>query len=87
MIIMMMIGSWLWMSGAPWGFANWNEGEPNQNGNEDCGAFDSQAPDNSYKVGILIWIMAFSHIIYFDMELTSRTTECQNLEVGKVGMI
>merc|ERR1712213_275960 len=42
-------GSWLWMSGAPWGFANWNEGEPNQNGNEDCGAFASQAPDNSYK--------------------------------------
>merc|ERR1739844_484893 len=24
-------------------FENWNEGEPNQNGNEDCGAFDSQA--------------------------------------------
>ena len=74
MIIMMMIGSWLWMSGAPWGFANWNEGEPNQNGNEDCGAFDSQAPDNSYKVCILIWMMAFSHIHYFDMELTSNTT-------------
>ena len=49
-MIAMMIGSWLWMSGAPWSYANWNQGEPNQNGNEDCGAFDSQAPDNSYKV-------------------------------------
>merc|ERR1711874_455139 len=36
-------GGWSWMSGAPWSFENWNEGEPNQNGNEDCGAFDSQA--------------------------------------------
>merc|ERR1719232_1529461 len=36
-------GGWAWMSGAPWNYENWNEGEPNQNGNEDCGAFDSQA--------------------------------------------
>ena len=51
-------GSWVWMSGAvrlstsnhsqycllqPWSYEHWNEGEPNQNGNEDCGAFDSQA--------------------------------------------
>ena len=35
------------MSGAPWGYENWEEGEPNQNGNEDCTAFDSQA---EYKV-------------------------------------
>merc|ERR1712121_21457 len=40
-------GSWVWMSGAPWGYENWNEGEPNQNGNEDCTAFDSQG---GYKV-------------------------------------
>merc|ERR1711988_694717 len=36
-------GGWVWMSGNPWSYVNWNEGEPNQNGNEDCGAFDSQA--------------------------------------------
>ena len=40
-------GGWLWMSGAPWSWENWNDGEPNQNGNEDCGAFDSQG---GYKV-------------------------------------
>merc|ERR1712128_257090 len=36
-------GGWVWMSGAPWNYENWEEGEPNQNGNEDCTAFDSQA--------------------------------------------
>ena len=41
-------GGWAWMSGAPWNYENWNEGEPNQNGNEDCGAFDSQA--DGFKV-------------------------------------
>ena len=30
------------MSGAPWSFAPWGEGEPNQNGNEDCAAIDPQ---------------------------------------------
>lgn len=35
-------GTWLWMSGAPWSFENWGEGEPNQNGNEDCAAMDPQ---------------------------------------------
>ena len=39
------------MSGAPWSWENWNDGEPNQNGNEDCGAFDSQG---GYKV-IKLW--------------------------------
>ena len=37
-------GGWVWMSGAPWNFESWAENEPNQNGNEDCGAFDSQQP-------------------------------------------
>ena len=27
-------GGWVWMSGNPWSYENWNEGEPNQNGNE-----------------------------------------------------
>merc|ERR1712045_12348 len=36
-------GGWVWMSGAPWNFESWAPNEPNQNGNEDCGAFDSQA--------------------------------------------
>jgi len=36
-------GGWRWMSGAPWSWENWADNEPNQNGNEDCGAFDSQA--------------------------------------------
>ena len=40
-------GGWRWMSGAPWSWENWADNEPNQNGNEDCGAFDSQA---GYKV-------------------------------------
>ena len=40
------------MSGAPWNFEHWNTGEPNQNGNEDCGAFDSQA--EGFGVNILI---------------------------------
>ena len=30
------------MSGAPWSFEPWGEGEPNQNGNEDCTAMDPQ---------------------------------------------
>jgi len=36
-------GSWTWMSGAPWMFDSWADGEPNQNGNEDCTAYDCQA--------------------------------------------
>ena len=32
----------VWMSGAPWSYDHWGEGEPNQAGNEDCGAFDPQ---------------------------------------------
>merc|ERR1712002_71305 len=36
-------GSWIWMSGAPWSFAPWADGEPNQNGNEDCTGMDPQA--------------------------------------------
>ena len=47
-------GGWVWMSGNPWGYENWNEGEPNQNGNEDCGAFDSQA--DGFKVSDERWI-------------------------------
>jgi len=35
-------GAWRWMSGAPWSFAPWAEGEPNQKGNEDCTAMDPQ---------------------------------------------
>merc|ERR1719308_755320 len=31
-----------WMSGAPWSYDHWGEGEPNQNGNEDCLAIDPQ---------------------------------------------
>ena len=41
-------GGWVWMSGAPWGYENWGPDEPNQNGNEDCTALDSQA--DSYGV-------------------------------------
>merc|ERR1711915_232117 len=36
-------GSWLWLSGAPWSYTNWQDGEPNQNGNEDCTAINSDA--------------------------------------------
>ena len=57
-------GTWLWMSGAPWSYENWNEGEPNQNGNEDCGAFDSQA--DGYKVTsysmILFYVLKYCKI-------------------------
>merc|ERR1712088_671661 len=35
-------GVWTWMSGAPWSYEHWGEGEPNQNGNEDCLAIDPQ---------------------------------------------
>ena len=45
-------GGWVWMSGAPWNFESWAPNEPNQNGNEDCGAFDSQA--EGFKVLIII---------------------------------
>ena len=54
-------GSWVWMSGAPWGYENWNDGEPNQNGNEDCTAFDSQA---GYKVRITNYFIRF---IFYDI--------------------
>ena len=62
--------SWVWMSGAPWGYENLNEGEPNQNGNEDCTAFDSQA---GYKVR-LIHLAIISCVILFqwmDLECNS----------------
>jgi len=36
-------GGWRWMSGNPWVFENWNEGEPNNKGGEDCLALDGQA--------------------------------------------
>jgi len=36
-------GDWSWLSGAPWMFEAWGEGEPNQSGNEDCTAYNGQA--------------------------------------------
>ena len=41
------------MSGAPWGYENWGPDEPNQNGNEDCTALDSQA--ESYGVSCKLY--------------------------------
>ena len=51
-------GGWVWMSGAPWNFETWAPNEPNQNGNEDCGAFDSQADGfavNNYFQFLYLW--------------------------------
>ena len=29
-------GTWEWIDGAPVNYTHWDNGEPNQNGNEDC---------------------------------------------------
>jgi len=38
-------GSYVWLSGAPWSFSMWAEGEPslNKTGNEDCAAISPQS--------------------------------------------
>ena len=57
-------GGWVWMSGNPWSYENWNEGEPNQNGNEDCGAFDSQADGFKVRRGErrVLFVIFFSSV-------------------------
>ena len=29
-------GNFVWLSGTPWSYTNWNGGEPNNSGDEDC---------------------------------------------------
>ena len=53
------------MSGAPWSYDHWGEGEPNQAGNEDCGAFDPQ--NENYGVrGVHV------HFIYISKFVSMR---------------
>ena len=36
-------GTWVWSSGDTWSYTSWTSGEPNNSGNEDCGAILSSA--------------------------------------------
>ena len=50
----------VWMSGAPWSYDHWGEGEPNQAGNEDCGVFDPQ--NENYGVrGVLCTLSIYQN--------------------------
>ena len=54
------------MSGAPWSYDHWGEGEPNQAGNEDCGAFDPQ--NENYGVSVFI--------LYLNIEIRFHEISC-----------
>ena len=36
-------GTWVWSSGDAWSYTNWSSGEPNNSGDEDCGAILSSS--------------------------------------------
>jgi len=44
--------TWLWLDGTPWGYTNWDAGEPNGGMGENCLLFDMERGEEGYWIDV-----------------------------------